>query len=108
MERWVSSGIWQDKAVYIEPSCSGSPDAGIYVDPLPSGTRNLHRLHDSAANWARLERKGDLLLKQEIHQLWDQLHRHWKDVLRPSMGITQVMAIYALLHHKAYFPHGSH
>ena len=71
MDKRVPSDLWQDQAVFVEPSYFGSLDAGISVDPLPSGTRNLHGMHVKQSGWTQLERKGDLLLKQEVHQLWD-------------------------------------
>ena len=49
-----------------------------------------------------------ILFKQEVHQLWDKLHRHWEDVLRFSVGLAQIATVHALLHHAAHFPYGSH
>ena len=48
MDIRVPSGLWQDQVVFVETSCSGSLDTRIFVDPLPSGTRNLHGLGQAA------------------------------------------------------------
>ena len=41
----MPNGLCQDQIVFVEPSYFGSLDAGIPIDSLPSGARDIHRLH---------------------------------------------------------------
>jgi len=99
IERRLPSGIRKDQAMPYESSGACATRA----------QKTLHSIHDcvgwvdgmyAKATWRVWEeRKGRLLLKQEVLDLWDELLFAWKDMLWLGVGSPSSKSVHAELHH---------
>ena len=82
-----------------EPSCACATGAWETPYPIYDYVGWVDGVYVGVAWRVRKEGIGHLLLKQEDHDMWNELLFARKDMLCPSVGSPPSKAVHAELHH---------
>ena len=99
MERWLPSGVRKDQAMPYESSYACAIGAWKTPHPIYDCVGWVDGVYARATRRVRKEGTGRLLLKQEVHGLWNELLFAWKNMLCLGMGSPSSKVIHAELHH---------
>jgi len=99
MEQRLPSSIRKDQAMPHESSCACATHAWKTPHSIDDYFGWVDGMYAEAAWWVGEVGAGRLLLKQEVHGLWDELLFAWKDMLCLGVGSPLSKEIHVELHH---------